>query len=237
MKSADFLKMPECVMNEVKVFMEENERRLYDEMKEELFLRIPGDCAQVHGGPEGTVLIDAKNAAALCGKLSQMANGACYTKDGSVALIHDRKLDALEDLIEAANGHPVLIAYWYQHDLQRIRARFPETKALRSTADIADWNAGRIPVAAIHPASAGHGLNLQRGGNILIWYGPTWSLELYQQLNARLWRQGQKNSTVIIHHLITAGTHDEDVLQALERKDMGQSALIEAVKAQMGGAA
>lgn len=225
--------MPECVMNEVKVFMEENERRLYDEMKEELFLRIPGDCAPVHGGPEGTVLIDAKNAAALCGKLSQMANGACYTKDGSVALIHDRKLDALEDLIEAANGHPVLIAYWYQHDLQRIRARFPETKALRSTVDIADWNAGRIPVAAIHPASAGHGLNLQRGGSILIWYGPTWSLELYQQTNARLWRQGQQAETVTIHHIVTEGTIDEEILGALGCKDKTQESLIAAVKAQI----
>ena len=233
MKSADFLKMPECVMNEVKVFMEENERRLYDEMKEELFLRIPGDCAPVHGGPEGTVVIDAKNAAALCGKLSQMANGACYTEDGSVALIHDRKLDALEDLIEAANGHPVLIAYWYQHDLQRIRARFPETKALRSTADIADWNAGRIPVAAIHPASAGHGLNLQRGGNILIWYGLTWSLELYQQTNARLWRQGQQAETVTIHHIVTEGTIDEEILGALGCKDKTQESLIAAVKAQI----
>lgn len=233
MKRADFLKMPECVMNEVKVFMEENERRLYDEMKEELFLRIPGDCAPVHGGPEGTVLIDAKNVAALCGKLSQMANGACYTKDGSVALIHDRKLDALEDLIEAANGHPVLIAYWYQHDLQRIRARFPETKALRSTADIADWNAGRIPVAAIHPASAGHGLNLQRGGNILIWYGLTWSLELYQQTNARLWRQGQQAETVTIHHIVTEGTIDEEILGALGCKDKTRESLIAAVKAQI----
>ncbi|MBQ1364171.1 MAG: DEAD/DEAH box helicase [Clostridia bacterium] len=228
MKSADFLKMPECVMNEVKVFMEENERRLYDEMKEELFLRM-----SALSGPEGTVVIDAKNAAALCGKLSQMANGACYTEDGSVALIHDRKLDALEDLIEAANGHPVLIAYWYQHDLQRIRARFPETKALRSTADIADWNAGRIPVAAIHPASAGHGLNLQRGGNILIWYGLTWSLELYQQTNARLWRQGQQAETVTIHHIVTEGTIDEEILGALGCKDKTQESLIAAVKAQI----
>ena len=228
MKSADFLKMPECVMNEVKVFMEENERRLYDEMKEELFLRMPA-----LSGPEGTVVIDAKNAAALCGKLSQMANGACYTEDGSVALIHDRKLDALEDLIEAANDHPVLIAYWYQHDLQRIRARFPETKALRSTADIADWNAGRIPVAAIHPASAGHGLNLQRGGNILIWYGLTWSLELYQQTNARLWRQGQQAETVTIHHIVTEGTIDEEILGALGGKDKTQESLIAAVKAQI----
>lgn len=165
-----------------------------------------------------------------------MASGAVYDNEGRALRIHDRKLDALEDLIEAANGKPLLVAYWYKHDLARIRERF-NARVIDTERDITDWNAGRIPVALIHPASAGHGLNLQAGGNNIVWFSLTWSLELYQQLNARLWRQGQAASTVIVQHIITAGTHDEDVMQALERKNMGQSALIEAVKARMGGTA
>ena len=149
----------------------------------------------------------------------------------SAVRIHDRKLDALEDLIEGANGKPLLVAYWFRHDLERMKERFPEMRELRTSEDIRDWNAGRIPVAAIHPASAGHGLNLQEGGNQLIWFGLTWSLELYQQTNARLWRQGQKDGTVIIHHIITQGTIDEQIMAALERKDQTQRALIDAVKA------
>ncbi|MBE5798218.1 MAG: DEAD/DEAH box helicase, partial [Clostridiales bacterium] len=145
-----------------------------------------------------------------------------------------RKLDALEDLIEAANGNPVLVAYWYQHDIQRIQERFPKVRTLRTSRDIADWNAGKIPVAAIHPASAGHGLNLQAGGSTLVWFGLTWSLELYQQTNARLWRQGQQAETVVIHHIITTDTIDEQIMDALERKDRTQAALIDAVRAQLG---
>ena len=178
-------------------------------------------------------LIDAKNAASLCGKLCQLANGACYTEDGSVAVIHDRKLDVLEDLIEAANGQPLLIAYWYQHDLTRICERISDVRPLRTSRDIQDWNAGKIPLAAIHPASAGHGLNLQAGGNTLIWFGLTWSLELYQQTNARLWRQGQRADTVVIHHIVTKDTIDEQILAALTRKDRTQESLIAAVKAQI----
>jgi hypothetical protein len=164
-----------------------------------------------------------------------MANGAVYDADGRTLRVHDRKLDALEDLIEAANGKPLLVAYWYKHDLARIRERF-DVRVIDTARDINDWNAGRIPVALIHPASAGHGLNLQEGGSTVVWFGLTWSLELYQQLNARLWRQGQRD-TVILQHIVTLGTHDEDVMRALERKEMGQAALIEAVKARMGGAA
>ena len=178
MKSVDFLKMPECVINRVPVAMDSNERDLYDELKTELVLSLGDD------------IIDAKNAAALSGKLTQMSNGAVYSEAGDAIRLHDRKLDALEDLIEAANGNPVLVAYWYQHDIQRIQERFPKVRTLRTSRDIADWNAGKIPVAAIHPASAGHGLNLQAGGSTLVWFGLTWSLELYQQTNARLWRQG-----------------------------------------------
>ena len=234
MKSVDFLKMPECIMNTTKVRMDERERKQYETLKEELLLRVPRGTAPA---PQGTVpagaLIDAKNAAALCGKLCQLANGACYTEDGTVARIHDRKLDALEDLIESANGHPVLIAYWYQHDIQRIRQRFPDVRVLRNSQDLADWNKGKIQMAAIHPASAGHGLNLQQGGNTLIWFGLTWSLELYLQTNSRLWRQGQKSETGTIHHIVTEGTIDEQILEALGRKDRTQESLIAAVKAQI----
>ncbi len=178
--------------------------------------------------------IDAANAAALSGKLLQMANGAVYDENHDVVKLHDRKLDALEDLIEAANGKPVLIAYWFKHDLQRILERF-QVEKLDSAESIKRWNVGEIPVGVIHPASAGHGLNLQAGGSTLVWFGLTWSLELYQQTNARLWRQGQKE-TVVIHHIITEGTIDEQVMEALKRKDSTQSALIDVVKANLGGA-
>ena len=227
MKSVDYLKMPECVFSNVPVHMDEREKNQYGTMKDDLFLRVM-NC-------DGLKEVDAKNASVLCNKLSQMANGAVYTDDGKVAHIHDRKLDALEDLIEAANGNPLLVAYWYQHDIDRIRQRFPEVRPLKASQDIRDWNEGKIPLAAIHPASAGHGLNLQRGGNTLVWFGLTWSLELYQQTNARLWRQGQKADTVVIHHIVTKGTIDEDILAALGRKDRTQESLIAAVRAQLNG--
>ncbi len=233
MKSVDHLKMPECVVNRMTVHMDPEERKAYDFMKEELFVRAVQNMAD---NPLPDVpLIDAKNAAVLCGKLCQMAGGACYAEDGRVVHFHDRKLDALEDLVEASAGNPLLIAYWYQHDLMRIQNRFPSVRTLRTSRDIADWNDGKIPLAAIHPASAGHGLNLQRGGNTLVWFGLTWSLELYQQTNARLWRQGQAADTVVIHHIVTGDTIDEEVLSALERKDRTQESLIAAVKAQLPG--
>ena len=172
--------MPECVVNEVKVDLSEKERQAYDTMRAELVLSLNGEE------------VDAGNAAALANKLSQMANGAVYGEDKRVLRLHDRKLDALEDLIEAANGKPVLVAYWFKHDLERIQERFI-VREIKTSRDIADWNQGKIPVAVIHPASAGHGLNLQSGGSTLVWFGLTWSLELYQQTNARLWRQGQKD--------------------------------------------
>ena len=174
------------------------------------------------------------NAAVLSGKLLQMANGAVYDDDKNTYIIHDRKLDTLEDLIEGANGKPVLIAYWYNHDLERIKKKF-NVREIKTSKDIKDWNNGDISVAVIHPASAGHGLNLQSGGSTLIWFGLTWSLELYQQTNARLWRQGQ-NETVVIHHIVTKGTIDEDVMRALKRKEKTQSDLINAVKANLGKA-
>ena len=223
MRATDHLKMPERVENRVIVRMDDREREIYDRMKADLIVQIKGQE------------IDAVNAAALSGKLCQMANGASYTEDHSVVQIHDQKLDALEDLIEGANGKPLLVAYWFKHDLARIQKRFPQAREIQTSKDITDWNAGDIPVALIHPASAGHGLNLQAGGNTLVWFGLTWSLELYQQTNARLWRQGQTACTVIIHHIITEDTIDERIMDALERKDKTQSALIDAVKAQLGG--
>ncbi len=221
MKNTDYLKLPELVMNEVPVRLAQEEQQHYQTMKEEMVLSLKGKE------------IDAVNAAALSGKLLQMANGAVYDESGGIARIHARKLDALEDLIEAANGKPVLIAYWFKHDLERILERFP-AEQLDSTESIQRWNSGKIPVAVIHPASAGHGLNLQTGGSTLVWFGLTWSLELYQQTNARLWRQGQKN-TVVIHHIIAKDTIDEQVMVALKRKDRTQSALIDAVRANLEG--
>ena len=219
MKSKDFLKMPECIMNEVVISVSEEERKLYDSLKKDMVLSI------------GDNEIDAINAAALSSKLLQMANGAVYNDKKESIVIHDRKLDALEDLIEGANGKPVLIAYWFKHDLTRIKERF-DVREIKSAKDISDWNEGKIPVALIHPASAGHGLNLQAGGSTLIWFSLTWSLELYQQTNARLYRQGQ-DSTVVIHHILTKGTIDEDVMKALKAKEKIQDALIDSVKARL----
>ncbi len=225
MKAVDHLQMPECVINEVKVALSQKEQKAYDTMKADLVVSL--------GGEE----VDAGNAAALSNKLSQMANGAVYGEDKRYFTIHDRKLDALEDLIEAANGKPVLVAYWFKHDLERIQQRLHKLHIPFSTLDdsvsIERWNRGELPVALIHPASAGHGLNLQAGGSTLIWFGLTWSLELYQQTNARLWRQGQTADTVVIHHIVSAGTIDERIMAALRKKEKSQSALIEAVKANL----
>ncbi len=220
MKSTDHLKMPELISTQLEVALSESEKKKYEELKKDLILQLP----------DGE--ITAANAASLTGKLSQMANGAVYSDDESVLEIHQRKLDALEDIIESANGKPVLVAYWYKHDVERIRKRF-DVREIKTTKDIADWNHGSIPVAVIHPASAGHGLNLQQGGSALVWFGITWSLELYQQTNARLWRQGQSAETVVITHIITKGTIDERIIKALKTKDTSQSALIDAVKANL----
>jgi len=224
MKALDYLQMPECISVSHEVEMNQAEKNIYDLMKSDLIIPMEdGD-------------IDAVNAASLSNKLLQMSNGAVYDENGNVRLIHQRKLEMLEDLIEAANGQPVLVAYWFRHDKARIQEYLKgigyETREIKESKDILDWNAGKIPVALIHPASAGHGLNIQDGGHILIWFGLTWSLELYMQANARLWRQGQK-STVTIHHIITKGTVDEDVMAALEAKDVTQEKLIAAVKARL----
>lgn len=225
MKAADHLKMPELINTKYMVHLSEKEKKKYEDMKAELVLELP----------EGE--ITAANAASLSGKLSQMANGAVYADDESILPIHDRKLDALEDIIESANGKPLLIAYWFKHDLIRIEQRLAEKKIsfqkLDSDASMKMWNKGELPVALIHPASAGHGLNLQSGGSILVWFGITWSLELYQQTVARLYRQGQNSRTVTVIHILTQGTVDEKIMKALAEKDSTQSALIDAVKAEL----
>ena len=221
MKATDYLEMPELVSVAKEVRLSETEKKRYDELKKSLVLELPGGE------------VTSANAASLTLKLSQMANGAIYTDDKNVVNIHDRKLEALEDLVESANGKSVLVAYWFKHDKDRIRERM-EARELKEPQDFADWNAGKIPVALIHPASAGHGLNLQKGGSILIWFGLTWSLELYQQTNARLWRQGQADKTVIIQHIVAKDTIDERILNVLKHKDGTQAALIDAVKADLG---
>lgn len=221
MKNIDYLKMPKCIKNKVIVTLDDKEKEQYELLRKDMILSL------------GDKEIDAVNAAALSGKLLQMANGAVYDDEKNSLLIHNKKLDALENLIEGANGKPVLIAYWFKHDLERIKRRF-NVREIKTSKDILDWNDGKVDVAVIHPASAGHGLNLQRGGSTLIWFSLTWSLELYLQSNARLHRQGQKN-TVVIHHIITKDTIDEDVMKALSRKGKVQAELIDAVKARLGG--
>ena len=222
MKCTDHLNMPELISTQCEVVLSDDERKQYERLKSELVLTLSDEE------------ITVPNAASLTNKLSQLANGAIYDDAKHVVEFHSRKLDALEDIIESANGNPLLVAYWFKHDLERIRKRF-EVREIKTSQDIIDWNAGKIPVAMIHPASAGHGLNLQSGGSTLVWFGLTWSLELYQQTNARLWRQGQTSGTVVIQHIITKGTIDERILKALSKKELTQNALIDAVKAELGG--
>ncbi len=220
-KSADHLKLPECIINEVPVTMDEDEYKVYEGFRDEMVATVQDKE------------IDAANAAVLSGKLMQMANGAIYDEDKNVIHIHDRKLDALEDLIEGANGKPVLVAYWFKHDADRIKQRF-DVREIKTSKDIDEWNEGKIPVALIHPASAGHGLNLQHGGSTMILFSMFWSLELYQQVLKRIHRQGQ-TQTVVIHHIIAKDTIDEDVMKALKAKEKTQDALIDAVKANLKG--
>ena len=222
MSASDHLPMPDFVSTEVSVKLSKKERERYDRFCHDLVLELKGGE------------VTAGNAAVLAGKLVQLANGAVYTDDGKIAKIHDRKLDALEDVIEGMNGKPLLVAYWFQHDLERIKKRLTNRgiafAEIKSAESIAKWNRGEIPVGLIHPASAGHGLNLQAGGSTLAWFGMTWSLELYQQMNARLYRQGQQH-TMVVTHIIAENTIDEHILAALKQKDKTQAALIAAVKA------
>ena len=225
MRSTDYLEMPELIESVYEVRLSEDERRRYETMKKDLVLELP----------EGEVT--AGNAASLSNKLSQLSNGAVYSDNGSVMEIHRAKVDALEDIVEASSGKSILLAYWYKHDQERIEERLQRLGVTFSKLDTAEsierWNRGELNVGIIHPASTGHGLNLQSGGSAIVWFGLTWSLELYQQTNARLWRQGQKSKTVVVQHIVTKDTIDERILKALEAKDKTQSALIEAVKAEL----
>ncbi|CYU70359.1 DEAD/DEAH box helicase [Streptococcus suis] len=228
MKALDYLVMPELISTKKLVRMSEKEKETYSQFKKEYVL------SELDG-----LEVTAANAASLTNKLVQLSNGAVYSDDHTVVPLHEQKLDALEDILESANGEPVLVAYWFKHDLARIMGRLEKLKVksrvLKTEEDIREWNKGNVPVGLLHPAGAGHGLNLQKGGHHLVWFGLTWSLELYQQTNARLWRQGQESETVVIQHIVTEGTIDEAILKALENKDAQQERLIEAVKAQVGG--
>ena len=228
MKALDYLDMPELISTKKLVRMSEKEKEKYIQFKKEYVL------SELDG-----LEVTAANAASLMNKLVQLSNGAVYSDDHTIVPLHEQKLDALEDILESANGEPVLVAYWFKHDLARITGRLEKLKVtsrvLKTEEDIREWNKGNVPVGLIHPAGAGHGLNLQKGGHHLVWFGLTWSLELYQQTNARLWRQGQEAETVVIQHIVTEGTIDEEILKALGNKDAQQERLIEAVKAQVGG--
>ena len=221
MKSTEYLKMPELILNELEINLDEEDQMKYKKFKKEMVMTIQEKE------------IDAINAASLSNKLIQLANGSIYDEAKNFYEIHNKKLDKLEEIIESANGKPVLIAYWFKADKERIEKRF-KVREIKTAGDIKQWNKGMIDLALIHPASAGHGLNLQSGGSTLVWFSLTWSLELYQQTNARLYRQGQKD-TVVIHHLITKNTIDEDIMKSLKRKDKTQEALMRAVKARIGG--
>nr|QHI00445.1 DEAD/DEAH box helicase [Streptococcus suis] len=228
MKALDYLDMPDLISTKKLVRMSEKEKEKYSQFKKEYVM------SELDG-----LEVTAANAASLTNKLVQLSNGAVYSDDHTVVPLHEQKLDALEDILESANGEPVLVAYWFKHDLARIMGRLEKLKVksrvLKTEEDIREWNKGNVPVGLLHPASAGHGLNLQKGSHHLVWFGLTWSLELYQQTNARLWRQGQEAETVVIQHIVTEGTIDEEILKALENKDAQQERLIEAVKAQVGG--
>lgn len=219
MRSSDYLSLPECIINEVTMHLSEKEREVYETFRAEMVVQVKDKE------------IDVANAAVLSGKLLQMPNGAIYDDDKKTLGIHDRKLDTFEDLIEGANGKPVLVAYWFQHDADRIRERF-NVREIKYSKDIQDWNAGKIPVAIIHPASTGHGLNLQTSGSTMIFFSLLWSLELYQQCCVRLHRQGQ-TETVVIHYIIVEDTIDADVMKAHRRKEKMQDALIRVVKANL----
>lgn len=224
MDSMDYLDMPELIESNYNVELSEEEMKRYQELKKELVLSLP----------EGE--ITASNAASLAGKLTQLANGAIYSDDGAIINIHEAKLNAMEDIIESSQGHPMLLAYWYKHDLVRIKERLDKIGASYQKIDtdqsIKDWNEGRIQVGLIHPGACGHGVNLQKGGSHIVFFGQTWSLELFIQTVGRLWRQGQKSNTVVVQHIVAKGTIDERILKALSEKDVTQAALIAAVKAE-----
>lgn len=220
MSAADYLTMPKRIDNVIPVRLSPEEAEAYKRMERDQLLRIEGDD------------ITALNAAAVMTKLLQIANGSVYTTEGKTVKIHEAKLEALAEIVDTTDS-PVLVFYSYKHDLSAVRSRIKGARVLETEEDIADWNGGKVRVLLAHPASVGYGLNLQDGGHVIVWYGLTWSLELYQQANARLYRQGQEKP-VIIHHLIALGTVDEDVMAALRNKNTDQAALLAALKERRG---
>ncbi len=217
MKADDWLDMPERIDNIQSVKLSGKEMKAYEKFERDSYMRfIEGE-------------VTAASAAALTNKLLQYSNGAMYTPNGGYAKTSDKKLDMLEEIVDVSAGKPILCFYSFKHDLKRIQERFSFARKLENSEDITEWNKGDIRLLLVHPAGAGHGLNLQAGGNIIVWFGLTWSLELYQQANARLYRQGQENA-VIIHHLITEGTADENVLKSLQGKEEVQEGLLNALK-------
>lgn len=221
MTADDHLKLPEKMYNDVAIKLEPREREQYDRFERDYIMSF------------GDADVTAASALALSGKLQQLANGAVYDEDGKVQVFHDQKLDALEEIIEESAGKPVMAVYWFKHDLERIRARFPKVRTLDDRKSMDDWNAGRIPLLALHPASAGHGLNLQFGGSTMVWFSLTWSLEKYEQTIGRLRRPGQKDGRIMIHRLIVRGTVDEDMLAALSSRGGEQSAFMRAIRARV----
>ncbi len=225
MKAKDYLDMPDLIDNKIELELPAKVKKEYDNFEMQQVLELMDKDEE----------IIAINAAALSNKLLQFANGAVYDEDRDYHEMHKVKLEAVDEIIENANGKPVLIAWTFRHDLIRLSTHLSKYKPVNLKTDqhIRDWNDGKIQVLMMHPASGGHGLNLQAGGNIIVWFGQTWSLELYQQLNARLYRQGQENDSVIIHHLISKGTLDEDVIKSLRNKNSKQEGLLEAIKSKM----
>ena len=218
MRSIDHLVLPPVTYVDAAIHLPSDAQAVYAALERDLLATVDGSS------------IDAGNAGVLVGKLHQIASGAVYLDTGHVASVHESKMEALVDIIEAAAGQSVLVAYWFKHEAARLLHAFPTARCIMTRHDIAEWNRGDISLGLIHPASAGHGLNLQTGGHILVWHTLPWSLELYQQTNARLYRQGQTHPVVIIH-LMGAGTVDEQIKSALDRKNFSQAALIDAVKA------
>lgn len=217
LKAKDYLNLPNRIDNVITIELTDKERELYREMERTHILTLVDEE------------VSALNAAAVANKLLQMANGAIYNEDGDAIVIHRQKIERLKELVEVTEGKPILVFYNFKHDLESIKDAFPKSVELKTDADVEEWNKGNIQMLLAHPASAGYGLNLQVGGHIIVWYGLTWSLEQYQQANARLHRQGQ-TEPVIIHHLVAKDTMDEQVMRALERKEVGQDALLEAIK-------
>lgn len=219
MSSLDYLKMPERIDNVITVKMDDAEKKSYKRMEKEQIFDLDTEES-----------ITAFSAAGLMNKLLQLASGFMYDEDKTPHWIHEKKLDALEEIVDCNPGDPILVFYNFIADKDALLQRFPKARVLDTSEDIADWNSGKAPMMIAHPASVGHGLNIQEGGHIVVWYGLPWSLELYQQANGRLYRQGQKSKTVVINHLVTEGTVDEQVLKALKDKDMTQAALLSALK-------